>query len=40
VAGCRDLEVDLVLAFEKDLAVVNATTEIHEAESAKQFVRR
>jgi len=38
VASGRDLEVDLILAFEKDLAVVNATTEIHQAVGAKQFV--
>jgi hypothetical protein len=39
VTGGADLEVDFVLAFEKDFAVVDATAGVHQAESAKQFAR-
>ena len=36
--GAGDLEVDFVLALEKDLPVVDAAGEVHDAESTDEFV--
>ena len=38
MAGTGDLEKDLALALEKDLPVVDAAGEVHDAESTDEFV--
>jgi hypothetical protein len=38
VSGAGDLEVDFALAFEKDFPVVDATGEVHDAESPDEFI--
>ena len=38
VSGAGDLEIDFALALEKDLPVVDAAGEVHDAESTDEFV--